>query len=103
MEEAAFYIQSDAQAVVEWVHETGLEINYTKTKVMILGSKRKLKLFENCELPQIIFDGHTVICVSTTKHLGLHLSEDLSWDIHVAHLARKVHATINSLKHRKNI
>ncbi|CAG5073925.1 Protein of unknown function [Cotesia congregata] len=84
LEVAAFHIQSDAQVVIDWAHETGLEINYTKTKVMILGSKLKLKLLKNCELPQIIVDGHIIPYVSTTKHLGPHLSNDLSWDTHVA-------------------
>ena len=32
-------MQSDAQAVADWVEQNGLELNARKSKVMLLGSK----------------------------------------------------------------
>ncbi|CAG5084884.1 Protein of unknown function [Cotesia congregata] len=73
------------------------------TKIIILGSNRKLRQLNNSHLPQIIIDGNTIPYVTYTKHLGIHLSNNLSWDAHVAHITRKVYGTLNCLKHRKNI
>ncbi|CAG5109295.1 Protein of unknown function [Cotesia congregata] len=71
--------------------------------VMILGSNRRLKLLDNCDLPSIIIDGNVIPYVNTTKHLGIHVTRNLSWDVHVAHTTRKVYATLNCLKYRRNI
>ncbi|CAG5090759.1 Protein of unknown function [Cotesia congregata] len=56
-----------------------------------------------CDLPQIIVDGNVIPYVSSTKHLGVHLSANLSWDLHVSQISRKVYCTLNSFKYRKNI
>ncbi|CAG5093112.1 Protein of unknown function [Cotesia congregata] len=61
---------------VDWAKEVGLEVNFSKTKVMILGSNKKLRNLNNWDLPQIIID---------------------------AHITRKVYGTLNCLKHRRNI
>ncbi|CAG5084042.1 Protein of unknown function [Cotesia congregata] len=68
----------------------GFEINYGKTKVMILGSNRKLKSLANIVLPQIIIDGNLIPYVNTTKHLGVHLSANLSWDFHISQFLRRL-------------
>ncbi|CAD6222049.1 GSCOCG00005310001-RA-CDS, partial [Cotesia congregata] len=96
-------INSDAQAVADWAKEVGLELNLGKTKVMILGSSRKLKLLKGFDLPEIIVDGNVIPYVSSTKHLGVYLSAYLSWDLHVSQISRKVYGTLNNLKYRKNI
>ncbi|CAG5077149.1 Protein of unknown function [Cotesia congregata] len=70
---------------------------------MILGSSRKLKWLDDYDLPQITVDGNVIPYVNSTKHLGVHITNNLSWDVHVAHTTRKVYGTLNSLKSRKNI
>ncbi|CAG5100026.1 Protein of unknown function [Cotesia congregata] len=70
---------------------------------MILGSKRKLKLLDGYQLPEIVVDGNIIPYVNTTKHLGVHLSSDLSWDAHVSQLSRKAYITLNNLKDKKNV
>lgn len=83
---AAYKLNVDAQAVADWARENGIEINLQKTKVMILGSNSKLKLLEDYDLPQITIDGKVIPYVNSTKHLGIYLTNNLSWDIHVAHI-----------------
>ncbi|XP_044597348.1 uncharacterized protein LOC123273929 [Cotesia glomerata] len=100
---AAYKLNVDAQAVADWARENGIKINLQKTKVMILGSNSKLKLLEGYDLPQITIDGKVIPYVNSTKHLGIYLTNNHSWDIHVAHITRKVYGALNSLKHRKNI
>ncbi|CAD6227322.1 GSCOCG00011978001-RA-CDS, partial [Cotesia congregata] len=101
--EAANMITTEAQAVVDWAKEVGLVINFEKTKVMVLGNSMKLKVLENSGLPQIVIDGKIIPYVSSAKHLGVHLSNNLSWDVHIAQITRKVYATLKNLKHRKSI
>ncbi|CAG5090608.1 Protein of unknown function [Cotesia congregata] len=92
----ALSIDIYAQAVADWARENDLEINYKKTKVMILGSKHKLKLLENFELPEIIIDGNVIPYTNSTKHLGVHLSNNLSWNMHISQVSRKVYGSLNS-------
>ncbi|CAG5092861.1 Protein of unknown function [Cotesia congregata] len=70
---------------------------------MILGSKGKLKLLDGFDLPPIIVDGNVIPYVDTTKHLGIELSNNLSWNAHTSQISRKAYAALNSLKYRKNI
>lgn len=80
-----------------------VDLNLQKTKVMILGSKRKLKLLEDCDLPQICVDGNIIFYVNSNKHLRVHLTNNLTWDVHVAYIARKVYVALDILKYRRNI
>ncbi|CAG5084030.1 Protein of unknown function, partial [Cotesia congregata] len=50
-------ITTDAQAVVDWAKDNGLEINVTKTKAMLLGSSGKLKNIQHNFLPLIVVNG----------------------------------------------
>ncbi|CAD6211859.1 GSCOCG00003869001-RA-CDS, partial [Cotesia congregata] len=103
LNDAGAELTADAQAIADWAKEYNLEINFKKTKVMILGSKRKLKLLDGYQLPEIVVDGNIIPYVNTTKHLGVHLSSDLSWDAHVSQLSRKAYITLNNLKDKKNV
>ncbi|CAG5082191.1 Protein of unknown function [Cotesia congregata] len=80
MNDAANKLMSDGNAVVDWAKEVGLEVNFSKTKVMILGSNKKLRNLNNWDLPQIIIDGNII-----------------------PYITRKVYGTLNCLKHRRNI
>ncbi|CAG5100621.1 Protein of unknown function [Cotesia congregata] len=95
--------KSKGRSPDDWAKEVGLVINFEKTKVMVLGNSMKLKVLENSGLPQIVIDGKIIPYVSSAKHLGVHLSNNLSWDVHIAQITRKVYATLKNLKHRKSI
>ncbi|CAG5102570.1 Protein of unknown function, partial [Cotesia congregata] len=95
--EAADKLTVDAQSVADWARENDLQLNFNKTKVMILGSKGKLKLLDGFDLPPIIVDGNVIAYVDTTKHLGIELSNNLSWNAHTSQISRKAYAALNSL------
>ncbi|CAG5078815.1 Protein of unknown function [Cotesia congregata] len=95
--EAADKLTVDAQSVADWARENDLQLNFNKTKVMILGSKGKLKLLDGFDLPPIIVDGNVIPYVDTTKHLGIELSNNLSWNAHTSQISRKAYAALNSL------
>ncbi|CAG5097433.1 Protein of unknown function, partial [Cotesia congregata] len=60
-------------------------------------SKGKLKLLDGFDLPPIIVDGNVIAYVDTTKHLGIELSNNLSWNAHTSQISRKAYAALNSL------
>ncbi|CAD6207999.1 GSCOCG00010276001-RA-CDS, partial [Cotesia congregata] len=80
--------------------------DYVNPKVLFITMYEMgftIEVIYNCDLPSIIIDGNVIPYVNTTKHLGIHVTRNLSWDVHVAHTTRKVYATLNCLKYRRNI
>ncbi|CAD6229912.1 GSCOCG00006636001-RA-CDS, partial [Cotesia congregata] len=70
MNDAANKLMSDGNAVVDWAKEVGLEVNFSKTKVMILGSNKKLRNLNNWDLPQIIIDVYgTLNCLKHRRNI----------------------------------
>lgn len=96
-------VTSDAQAVADWVKDHGLEINLNKTTVMILGINSKLKMIHRESLPPIIVNGIPLPYTDSTKCLGLHVSSNLSWNLHVSKTVSTINSALYSLKLRKNI
>ncbi|XP_074115119.1 uncharacterized protein LOC141537836 [Cotesia typhae] len=78
LNEAACKINTGAQAVADWAKDVGLELNHQKTKVMILGSNRKLKSLDDCDLPLITVDGNAIPFVNSTKHLVVYITNNIS-------------------------
>lgn len=70
---------------------------------MLFGSRGKLRLIKLDELPLVVIDGVTLPYVQTAKCLGLHLTNNLSWNYHVSKSVGKINSALYSLKLRKNI
>lgn len=98
LHDATKLINIDAQAVVDWARENGLEVNLLKTKAMLLGSNNRVKSLLREGLPPIIIDGVALPYTESAKCLRLHLSSDLSWNIHVAKTVSKINSALYSLK-----
>ncbi|XP_044576898.1 dystrobrevin beta isoform X2 [Cotesia glomerata] len=77
-------VTSDAQAVADWAKDHGLEINLNKTSVMLLGTNSKLKMIQRETLPPIIVNSVALPYADSSKCLGLHVSSNLSWNLHVS-------------------
>ncbi|XP_044597515.1 uncharacterized protein LOC123274085 [Cotesia glomerata] len=103
LNEAVWQVNVDAQSVADWAKEHGLEINLSKTKVMILGSNSKLKQLEDIDLPPVVVNGVIIPYVNSTKCLGINISRNLSWNYHVTQTVSKVNSALHCLKVRKNI
>ncbi len=70
--------------VSEWCSQNFLNLNVTKTKEVITDFRRK----KNYKEP-VVIDGSPVSIVSEYKYLGCIISEDLSWDAHIANQMKK--------------
>ena len=85
-------LQQYIQYVNSWLCVNLLTLNITKSNVMLIGSRQKLR-----DDLSISVDGKQFSCVSSVKYLGLHIDENLSWHQHTANVIQRVYSRIHSL------
>jgi hypothetical protein len=81
MAESQEDLQRLTDVLSDWCRENELEVNVSKTKVMVVGKASKA---------QVQLSGQRVEVVKVYKYLGLMLSRDLKWTEHVAYTVDKV-------------
>ncbi len=57
----------------------------SKTEFMVIGSRQRLYTFDNA--PVLTIEGAPIKQVKSTKSLGLHIDERLSWSVHACYNA----------------
>ncbi len=72
------FLQRDIEAVARWIQRLNLQFNTNKCKFMVLSRKKS-----SIEPPAIILNGLPIERVSQFKYLGVRISYDLSWSLHV--------------------
>lgn len=75
----------DLLNINHWVCSNKVVLNARKTKIMVLGYKKK-------ELEQIL-EQKCFSEVSVIKPLGIHLDNRLSWTPHISYLSKKITST----------
>ena len=60
-------VEMDAQAVADWACANGLELNESKTKIMLMGSLPYVVSIDMSSLPKVVING--------TRILSLHVSK----------------------------
>jgi hypothetical protein len=68
----------------------------SKTEFMVIGSRQRLYTFDNA--PVLTIEGAPIKQVKSTKSLGLHIDEHLSWSVHVDAISKKIASGIGALK-----
>ncbi|KAG7311164.1 hypothetical protein JYU34_002162 [Plutella xylostella] len=100
--EAIDKMTADLDAVKNWTANYGLLVNPSKTLVMFVGSRYHLARLRNGPLPPVIFNGVTLPYCDSVKNLGLHIQNNLSWELHVSEISRKIYASMHGLKRLQN-
>ena len=75
-----------------WALKWGMEFNPSKTEIMIF-SNNKIK-----SKPNITFKGINLKQVPSHKHLGIHLSEDMHWTLHINNCTKKASKKLGQLR-----
>ena len=91
-------LNSDLQNIQRWADRWLVKFSPPKTKSMTLKKKSK----EDQPPPALIFGNSVVEEVTSHKHLGVTLSNDLSWRLHIDNIvsnAGKCLDVLNALKH----
>ena len=76
--------RNEVSQLVMWCKDNNLLLNVSKTKEIVVDFRRG-----HSQPPPLNINGAAVEQVSSTKFLGVHISEDLSWTTHTSSLARK--------------
>ena len=86
----------DLANVAEWLSANKLTLNQSKTEFMLIGSRQRIKTLQTVSL--LAINGVPVRQVAHTKSLGTYIDENLSWNVHVEKLCKKVASGISALK-----
>ena len=66
----------------------------------MIGSRQRLNTFDTPP-PRLKFFGAPVSQVTFTKSLGVYIDQNLSWNVHVNNLCKKIAAGIGVIKRSK--
>uniref|UniRef100_A0A9J7ZE91 Alkylated DNA repair protein AlkB homologue 8 N-terminal domain-containing protein n=1 Tax=Cyprinus carpio carpio TaxID=630221 RepID=A0A9J7ZE91_CYPCA len=76
--------RSEVSRLAGWCSDNNLSLNVEKTKEIVVDFRRA-----HTQHVPLTINGATVERVSSTKFLGVHITEDLSWTDNTAALAKK--------------
>lgn len=86
-------INSSLSNISKWFSSNKLSLNVNKTNYVIFHSvKQKIPI----QYPNIQINGISITRVKTTKFLGVHMDETLSWKDHINKKANQI-ARVNSM------
>ena len=89
-------MNDDLNKITEWLTANNLTLNRSKTEFMLIGSRQRLNTFNR--LPSFTIDGNSIKQVEFTKSLGVYIDENLTWNIHIEHISKKITSCIGILK-----
>ncbi len=82
--------------LAEWCGTNNLSLNVGKTKGVVLDFRRN-----SVDHPPLTIDSSTVERVSSTKFLGVHITEDLIWTTNTMSLSKKAQQRLHFLRRLK--
>uniref|UniRef100_A0A8C5EG57 Reverse transcriptase domain-containing protein n=1 Tax=Gouania willdenowi TaxID=441366 RepID=A0A8C5EG57_GOUWI len=85
--------RSEVSRLASWCKDNNLHLNVEKTKEIVVDFRRT-----HTQHTPLTIDGAAVERVSSTKFLGVHISEDLSWCLNSASLAKKANQRLYFLR-----
>ena len=90
------HFNEDLAKVSEWLVANRLTLNQSKTEFMLIGSRQRISTFNSS--PSLTINDVPNKQVSHTKSLGVHIDENLTWNVHIEKLCKKVASGIGALK-----
>ena len=93
-------LNADLQKIGDWLINNQLTLNTSKTKVMLIGSSRKLCKIDSISIQ--VYDS-AVERVEDFKYLGVTFSSDMTWSDHIDDLSAKVNKRLGLLKRIKHL
>ncbi|KAI4883935.1 hypothetical protein NFI96_030564, partial [Prochilodus magdalenae] len=81
------------QRLTDWCRTNNLSLNVDKTKEMVVDFRRTRR-----DHSPLHIDGSTVEIVKSTKFLGVHLAEDLTWSLNTSTITKKAQQRLYFLR-----
>ena len=91
-------LNHDLNSIKAWLVANKLSLNIAKTEYVLVGSRNRLSELEE---PDIVIGNEPVKRVQSTKVLGVHIDENLTWDKHIDVVAKKVSSGISAIRKLK--
>ncbi|KAI4892242.1 hypothetical protein NFI96_028208 [Prochilodus magdalenae] len=76
--------REEVQRLTDWCRTNNLSLNIDKAKEMVVDFRRTRR-----DHSPLHIDGSTVEIVKSTKFLGVHLAEDLTWSLNTSTITKK--------------
>jgi len=92
--EAKEILDSDLNSIKEWADQWLVKFSPSKTKSMTVS-------FKNRQNPPLRFDNGDLADVENHKHLGITLSKNLSWSLHISNILKSVSPMADVLRKLK--
>ena len=77
-------INDDLDTLSMWAAQWRVDFNAAKTVYMIVSNKRTPPVY-----PDLYLNGQILTKVSSHKHLGITLSKDMNWNLHIDSIIKK--------------
>ncbi|KAL0195034.1 hypothetical protein M9458_008606, partial [Cirrhinus mrigala] len=88
--------RGEVAQLVEWCGANNLSLNVSKTKEVVMDLRRN-----SVDHPPLTIDSSAVERVSSTKFLGVHITEDLTWTTNTMSLSKKAQQRLHFLRRLK--
>ncbi len=88
--------REEVAQLVEWCGANNLSLNVSKTKEVVMDFRRN-----SVDHSPLTIDSSTVERVSSTKFLGLHITEDLTWTTNTTSFSKKAQQRLHFLRRLK--
>ena len=95
-EQAAQALNDDLTLIQEWANKWLINFSPPKTEDLLISNK------QDRPHPQLELNAQPIKKVSSHKHLGVHLTSDLSWSTHAEETAKKANRTLGIIRPLKN-
>ncbi len=90
------HYREEVAQLVEWFGANNLSLNVSKTKEVVMDFR-----MNSVDHPPLTIDSSTVERVSSTKFLGMYITEDLTWTTNTTSLSKKVQQRLHFLRRLK--
>ncbi len=90
------HYREEVAQLAEWCGTNNLSLNVEKTKEVVMDFRRN-----SVDHPPLTIDSSTVERVSSTKFLGVHITEDLTWTTNTMSLSKKAQQRLHFLRRLK--
>ncbi len=87
------HYRTEVDHLAKWCSDNNLLLNVSKTKEIVVNFQKSPR-----RLLPLTIDGAAVERVSSTKFLGVHISDDLSWTTNTASLVKKAQQRLYFLR-----
>ncbi len=91
------HYREEVAQLAEWCGANYLSLNVEKTKEVVMDFRRR----NSTDHPPLTIDSSTVERVSSTKFLGVHITEDLTWTTNTMSLSKKAQQRLHFLRRLK--